>query len=987
MKWILRERIVNTFVHKYFLPFLCTLALLGVTPLRSASSLESTIRDQISKGSGTVNLNSVLGDYISKIKQYAPTKMIDFLNTLMLKKATVVNGVSPFKENGFTVTGIIDFFGTADVPINVYVINDKNIVLELLLSKNFTFSNIDPSIKGLDSIQVGGLRLIYTTYNYLDPVSSVEVSYVGLNFLSYVSIDSPFMRDIKAFVSKLGASVKADSLDRLNGGIFIPPTIKGSTFRLLFPLGIDVNFEQLYAQGKTKYPPAVIKSITLDNTVLSVSPFNLEIGLEGTIAIKLVSQTEELSFTLGGTVNPTKAGLYGEMVGMYSPAFGQKWLGLGNLALGLDWEYEVLPATLAVGIPFTGLLLGGTFVLGSGPDKATIKVATQAAVSVTAAMQGGQPSTFGPQFGISGTVDQLNFTAILDLLRKMIIAAGASPAKVGGENMPPIKFTNVELTIAPTKIVLPTPLPKVSEGVRIKGNMDLAGLKGFLNIECSPTRLILDGKGSLDPIVTKVFSLTGMEGNNTPASFDIGVSYNEAPHASIDALFSIPFIGLNQGLKFSLDVKGLFAKAVLGLGAFQAAGSVQIPFTNFDDLVIDFTLDSSLPDMVSKLNRNIHDELQKWATTVENAFNKKAGDLIKQINALQKSIDQKRDAAAYYKKECKENSIFSQRGFEGCVTGLTKSLDADIDALHQKILKLGKEVIEDAKEVPMALFKAADAFVDVATLVQISKITGKLTGVQIKALQLPTITVTLSFNWGGGQQIKTLTIQGFNLKDPVASTKQIVDEIVTFIFSLGKGYPRGIDPSNPASGRESPQLPPGLTAFQIGNGLDFGGSGRSSYTISYEGVQIVNPPADYNVLFLSYAPPAVRIPSAIYSVAFLQRDGMPANSSCDIYFTIDTPVGKIQLLVKWSPTDNWIALKSLYDSSVDTGWAQLTIKDVGQNFRTATFIDKDKNRQLSVLYGMADSTIMLLFQDITDVPQESSLQFSSYRPSIWGSGR
>jgi len=914
--------------RKYLGMFLCVLLSIG---FGAQSLVADAVRDAIQKaitaGKGTINLTAVLNSVsptiLVTIKNSAPPKLFDFLNNIMLKNAVLKDGVAPFGGSGYTLSGVVDILGATNMPLNYYATSGGD-VLEVVLAQNFKYTSLDSSLSKLDSVKWGGLRLVLSTYTYLDPLTAVEVERSGLNMLANVRIENAFLSNVQTFLNKLGNKyIKWKTVGELNAGVFIPPTIKGTTFRILLPLDIKVDFGALYKQGKMKYPPAIIQSIKLDNVVLAVVPVSLEIGFESTITIGLVSQAQSLAFTLGGTVSPTKAGIYGVMAGMYSPAFGEKWLALGDLGVALEWEYEVLAVTLELGIPVTGVVIGGTFVLGEGNNQTTIKVAAEAAIQL---LGGDNPDQVGPQFGLSAKVSQISLSQIISLLKKMIISAGQSPSKLDNANLPVITFTDLELAIAPTGIELPAPLPRVKKGLRAIGKMNIAGLTGSIDINCTPElNFVIDGKGTIDPIVIpNIFSLTGMNGNNTPASFDIGVSATEAPHAEINALFTIPFIGLKQGLKFSLDSKGLFVNAVLALGAFQATGNVQLPLSNVNDFQLDFTVDNGLPDAMNKVNTAIHNELQQWSKSVQDAFNKEAGDLIKQINALQKSIDQKRDAAAYYEQECKNNSIFSQKGFEGCVTSWTKNLDADIDALHKQILQLGLSVVNAAAKVPQALFKAVDEFMDVVTMVQINKITGNLTAAQVKALQLPTVTVTVTFNWASGQQIKTLTIPGLNLKDPLASAKQIAQEIIKFILSAGMGYPPGIDPSNPNSGPTNPQIPPGVSQIVVvGNQVDpvYG-------VVTYEGVQIVNPPAGYNVLFLSMAPPPLGIPIGIsmtspYPIAGLQRDGMPLDSSCDAHFTFSTPAGRIDFIVRWTPTDIWIALKSLDGESVGIDFVKM----------------------------------------------------------------
>jgi hypothetical protein len=177
-------------IMKRYLALAMTMALVsfGVSPIMGG--LKDTIQKAIADGKGTINLNSLLGDQIAAIEQVAPKSVLDFLNKLMFKQAKLTDGVPKFgviggfsgpTPTGFTLSGVVDFFGLQNMVLNVYNVDGKGLALDLNITKDFRFAQLDSSLKALDGLKVGGIRLIFSTFAYADPKTDLPISSIGWN--------------------------------------------------------------------------------------------------------------------------------------------------------------------------------------------------------------------------------------------------------------------------------------------------------------------------------------------------------------------------------------------------------------------------------------------------------------------------------------------------------------------------------------------------------------------------------------------------------------------------------------------------------------------------------------------------------------------------------------------------------------------------------------------------------------------------------------
>jgi hypothetical protein len=799
------------------------------------AAIADAARSVVGGGESTINLTTLLGqETIDELEEVVPSSVINFFKKISITGATltetvpqfnIVGGFSTQQDTGFTLTGRVNVFNYKNIPFHMYAVDRRGLVFALDLTTDFKFASIDSSLSALDGLQVGGLRLIISGFPYKDQNSGLPVQELGVNMLSYVDLSTEAMRNVRTFLNKLGPQF---NLSRLNGIISIPITIRSSSFRLSFPIGMSVDFQQLYDQRKLKMPPTVIKNFTLSDPILTISPFNLQLGLEGGVVLGLTSQAAPLTFILGGIINPLAAAAYGSMGGMYSPAFGYAWLGLGNLTLNLGWVYLLMPEALAMGLPFTGINIGGTFVIGEGSDKTTVVL--QAGLDLApgkASISGGTntgatgapnpsgatgdalnavsglnpegstsvvsvPTKLIPYLGLYGVIDQLNLTALLSALRTMAVAKGKALNVLNKINLPIIQFSQVMLSVATANVT-----PQIGAGIIVHGNMNLLGVPGMIDMYLNPAVLVMRANGTLGPIITKAVTLSGMNSVNDPVSVSMGAGVVINPttgipgidaHVYLDCLFSIPYIGLHEGLRLALDSSGFAGQGKLGFAGLDTMGTLKIPFDKFDNFLISFSADSALAEVLSAFNIRVHQELQQWSMAVQTAFNQKIGSVIQQITTLQAAVKTKRSAAAWYQQQCDQKGWI--KGFEECVTAKTKGFDADINALNQQIQQLGVQVIRAAQTIPTALFRTIDTFIDLTTTIQINKISGTLTGMQVKALQLPSVEVELLVTLGGTVQTRTLQIDGFNLKDPITAAKQITQQIIRFISSLGTGMPQ-----------------------------------------------------------------------------------------------------------------------------------------------------------------------------------------------------
>ncbi len=777
---------------------------------------KENVKRAIIDGGGVIDFVAILSkedrDFLLSI---VPQTIINELRELSIKASILTEEVPQFdriiarlgKERGtligrpltgYTVSGLVDFFGSQDIPVIFYSVNNAGTILEFFISKQFGFEAIDPRLKRLNSLGLADIRFIVSTFDYDDPSTGLSILAKGLNIVTYVNLKNNTLSNVSIFAKSFGSLYP----DRLNGTIFISPTIIESTAKFSFPMHVAVDFEQQYLAGKRKYAPTTVQSVQLKSPILSISPFTLELGIEGALELVLINQISPLVFTLSGTVSPSSATAAGKMHGLYSSAFGLKWLALGNMHLELAWQYEAMAAAVAMGIPFTGLSIGGEFAFGDGADKTTINLRTSIGVglkSVESPILGAADDILAAagtmlaspdlmmQFGLYGSVDVLTLGGIVSLFKSIVFWQNNSTETIESYKAPTIRFTDVKLGIALTDLTA-----QFKQGVWLEGQMNMLGVGGIIAINIALIPPTLTAMGMLDPIITPFFSLSGFE-KNDPILVSMGASVTTKPHMYLDGLFTIPFLGLHQGIRLALDLSGFSCKTTFAFAGFQAMTTLQIPMTNFDNLLMEFVVDNLLSNEISKFNNMVHAQLDSWAAAIKSSFDNTTGKIIKRIEDLEEKIKTKRDVANYYKKECDQKGWI--RGFEACVTKITKGLDSDINELVKQANKLTNKVVDEAKKVPTMFFKTAGILVDLPTVIQIKKITGRLTGAQIKAAQMPSAHIEIVVTFGGKQKLHKLSIDGFDLKNPIQSTKQISMAIIKVIESMGTGYTKNVYPA------------------------------------------------------------------------------------------------------------------------------------------------------------------------------------------------
>jgi len=742
-------------------------------------SQKAVLENLIDPTEKSIVLNKVIENFTDTLKKSAPKKVYDALHNISITDVQITDGAPGFKQ-GFTLSGTTNFFGLS-TPITIYCV-DNNLdsigyILEIPLTDAWQFSDISPVLSKLDTVQFSSLRLIITSFTYLDHESGAPVRVLGLNVVGWVSLDNQFLDVIKKLIKGLG--IQTQRQNQLSAAIYLPPIPKDTTFYVLFPLKIAVDFEELYEAKKIKTRPLLIKSIQFIDPIFSIFPLTLDIGLHGGINLHLTTQEEPIFLGLMTKVNPNKITIIGVMEGTYKSAFGLDWLELEKLRLGLEWDFALM--ALAAGtVPFTGIDLGGIMTLGEGADKTSVEL--RALITTR--------SDDFPQVGFLGKISQINFNAFFDLAHRV---AKSSKLSIKTPNLPSIKLTDLELRFMPTYAggtytsLLPTASPGISKGFTAKGKIDIAGLKGGIHLELTLPTLPLNfvfeckAKGWLDPINRGFFTLVSAQDPNKGAFIDIGAGISTSPHAIISGLFAIPFLGFNHAVDFSITTQGLTAsvESAVFFSTLSAKVSMMLPFNNFDNFLMNYECRSTILNSIKSAALG---QIKSWQDSIQKRFDEKRNRLWREIQQKKVELKAMENDLKEAKEKCEHPSQFGGR-IKSCPIYAAKLVAYEFEDFKRNFDKLTVQLSELFKleRIPKAILDAAGGFIDVTTILEINRIYGHITGKDIKALKTPLVNVDVIINLAGKKRKVTLNNVQFDFKNPLDSAKTVAQKIIEFL--------------------------------------------------------------------------------------------------------------------------------------------------------------------------------------------------------------
>lgn len=725
--------------------------------------------DQI-KTAGQINLNELKeinfqNIFINKLLSFIPQKDINIVKNLVIRTPTFTS--APWKDvlGGFALQGSIIYNG-AQSDIKVVVARTKEgilgIALIIHLPEQWKISQDYPVLAKLDELSILSPQLIFSNVDFKDPQYGGIKK--GLTFVSNLNLTGPvaqFDQVLKTWNSYLTAQ---------GGTIFlkgvISPDIVNSSFFFEIPLKIGVNFNDLYARGKIKTPPTIFSSIMTGEWVVSITPKDLSTSVTAGIEIGLVTQKEPLRLNAIVKYIPPAGWVFaGETLGMWDPAFGQPWLALGNTALEVGIDPVVTAAAAAVGIPLPINNFGaqGTLALGQGAKRVQISLAGKVSISTP---KPGEPLPI-PTFVLYGSVNKIDLAAFVQLLSKM------SGKFIQPNALPVIEFDNLSLKVAPTGGSIGSTI--YPAGIVASGGMQIGSFKGGLDFAINNTNKTIAGSGYMSSINTPIFSITGeSEGNNPRFSMHISPLKQDI---LIAGSFGIPFLGFKKGIEFQCNPLGLYSNVdnIEFFGTKMSSTIIHIPFDNFDNLLLSYEVNSST---IQQIKEGINNILRAWEDDVTQSFKSLRSDIASRKQNREKTLRSLYAERNQLKKECEAAGLLDKVGV--CTKYAAKEAEIQFNEASKDILSWSSELSRSAEKVPKGLLDAAGNIIDVATAFEITKISGQLTGADLKAGKMARVTIEVTVNVFGKKQVHTMKDMQFDFANPLRSIKSIAIEIEKF---------------------------------------------------------------------------------------------------------------------------------------------------------------------------------------------------------------
>ncbi len=738
--------------------------------------------------------------FLSKILSFIPQVDVEVFKDLIIRSPTFVD--APLLERGekygFAVIGSIIYRG-AESKIKVVfvrtVTDSVGISVAITLPESWKFSEHYPALAKMDELSLLSGQLIASNFDYNDPV----LGYVrtGLNFIARLNLTGP-MEKFQEVLSGWGQGIFVKGGGVLLSGAIAPNPAK-SSFTFTLPLSIGVDFEDLYKRGKLSSRPKIFSSIMTDAWKVIIAPKeilaalqsghphasriktpdvglgNIGISVQSGIVLGLVGQKDPLALdALIGYLPPASWTFAGELRGTWDPAFNQPWLSLGDMAVEIDVDFEAMAAAALVGIPLpiTGIGVQGTFGFGALANRVLTTIAGKVALKAPSSISEPLPI---PEFILKGAVSKIDFTSFVQLLGKMV------GKEIVFKDLPPIQVSDVELMVAPTGGTIGSTI--YPQGVVAKGSMQLGKFAGSLDIAISNAAKSIHASGSMTGIKMPFFSLTGKEGTNPSFSLDLSPLKYEA---FIDGQLGIPFLGISRGVTFSLDGRGLFAK--MGVTSFfntrTKSFEIRIPFTSFDDLLISYEIESSL---VQSIKAAVQGKLEEWRSSIVGGMQNKRKELQKLITAQEDEIrrmsKQKSDAEEACSQKWKHFDPFSKDFWTKtpCVEATIKNLETAIGKLNISVKGLRSKLSETFEVVPDFALKGLSSAADLATVLEITRIGGRVSGRDLKEGKTPGVTIDLRVHLFDRDETRTLDNVQFDFKDPIKSAKTIYKAVIEFL--------------------------------------------------------------------------------------------------------------------------------------------------------------------------------------------------------------
>ncbi len=687
--------------------------------------------NQESKKSTELKIFDVIGKkFLPQVK--IPQEVFSIFNDgLELKDIKLVNKPKAKKSYvGFGITGTT-VIKNVPVPVTIYLVQIAKGVgfsLAIQLPTNYKISDIFPTFKKLDDLDLPKVQLIASTFDYTDKDGRGIKE--GFNIVADLDLTGP--------LRALGElRKKAKEFDSIVFDVETPMYLHGvitslelAKFKADIPLRLGIDFTKI-KNFPTEFS-SIIKKITTDNIILSISFISMEqkLKVQSGIQITLGHQPQPLRFQVFGGIDVTsgKINFGGKMPDM---------LELDVIAIGdVLFELYIDPAVEAVlaffGIPASGLALGGRIDLGKkGTERVSLGVKGKFSLEAKKITD----------FLLEVNGENIQFESILNLLTQMATKSGIK-VKIPASKVPVLNIKKVYGKIVPWDTEIANEVVKA--GFQLELDAELFGKKLVLNVDIRHKQLVFKGEGSLANVIFQVgnkpiFKLTGPgldKKYNTPddgpmVSCNFEISKIHQASFKIASLLEVPPLGLKNKIDLEASASGFYANFDTRFLGFSSVFDINIDPKKWKEMSIKYTFKNDFPKFLSQQAAPAIENLKKKATSELAKVDRKIGELAGELNKLKgdqtrakragvsatqreinktratisrikrkiKRLERECDDAAWYRKV----DICIRVGAE--ITAQGTALAAQTTYLNT-LLRPGKEVIKGTMEALNTINKA-----------------------------------------------------------------------------------------------------------------------------------------------------------------------------------------------------------------------------------------------------------------------------------------
>ena len=260
----------------------------------------------------------------------------------------------------------------------------------------------------LKNFQMPGIRIV-VTQNFADDKiagsdvfkyqtstnQTVEIK-PGINIIATVPLTGAFQY-LQNFLNSVTGQAATATGDSINLAVQTPlenMSLSKVTISAALAVRFGVDFTKL--KDNSLSTKLNLKSFNFGDLFLKVTPANGQLALGAKATLEMLNPKQPaLNFAAEGELGKEGWKFQAMMDGMWDPAFGLDWLGIGNLrfTIGQSTNETALLVAATAGVPFTQLGFAGTLALGTNDE---FKISLNGDIDTT---------LVPPLFGFAGNLD------------------------------------------------------------------------------------------------------------------------------------------------------------------------------------------------------------------------------------------------------------------------------------------------------------------------------------------------------------------------------------------------------------------------------------------------------------------------------------------------------------------------------------------------------------------------------------------------------